>query len=185
MGAHDPQTNRSFYLSLAASTFRFVIIAALVVGGIVVINQAFPSSPSGTTAPIDGGAGGTGATSPTASPSPTESPVEQRSPTVEGVRIAVFNGTGVTGLAGDTLARLIDEFGYVQAQEPADAPEPVAVTTIYYRANRDRVEAEFLAESFFPRRLEVRVAKLEAGAEVDRSAQLAIYVGNDYAQLQG
>ena len=40
---HQPPTNRSFYLSLAASTLRFAIIVALVIGGIVVIDQAFPA----------------------------------------------------------------------------------------------------------------------------------------------
>ena len=59
MGSHQPPTNRSFYLSLAASTLRFAIIVALVIGGIVVIDQAFPALSSddggGTTAPITGG----------------------------------------------------------------------------------------------------------------------------------
>ena len=54
---HQPPTNRSFYLSLAASTLRFAIIVALVIGGIVVIDQAFPALGDG-----DGGGGGGGAT---------------------------------------------------------------------------------------------------------------------------
>ena len=70
MGSHQPPTNRSFYLSLAASTLRFAIIVALVIGGIVVIDQAFPALSSddggggGTTPPITGGTvgGGTGET---------------------------------------------------------------------------------------------------------------------------
>ena len=53
MGRHQPPTNRSFYLSLAASTIRFAIIVALVVGGVVVINQAFQ-------APASSGSGGGG-----------------------------------------------------------------------------------------------------------------------------
>jgi len=56
MGSHQPPTNRSFYLSLAASTLRFAIIVALVIGGIVVIDQAFPALSSGDG---DGGGGGT------------------------------------------------------------------------------------------------------------------------------
>ena len=39
--------------------------------------------------------------------------------------IAVFNGAGVSGLAGGHDARRsIDEYGYVEAQDPADAPAP-------------------------------------------------------------
>jgi hypothetical protein len=192
LGAHQPPTNRSFYLSVAASTIRFAIIVALVIGGVVVIDQAFPETPSadtgdgGTVPPIDGGeidvsespspvTGPTGATDGQAAPSPT----------VVGTRIAVFNGTGVSGLAGDTQTQLTDEYGYVAAQDPADAPAPVAVTTIYYRANKDEIEAEFLASDFFGD-LDVKIQKLDPGTEdVGRDVQLAIYLGNDYAALQG
>ena len=183
MGAHEPPTRRSFYLSLAASTLRFAIIVALVVGGIVVINQAFPSAPSGGTAPIDEVR--TITESPSPSPSPSESPAALPSPTVLGVRIAVFNGAGVSGLAGDTTAQLEEKYGYVAVQDPADAPSPVPVTTIYYRKNKDKIEAEFLANDFFKKLDDVRIAKLQAGADVDPNVQLAIYLGSDYAALKG
>lgn len=193
MGAHQPPTNRSFYLSVAASTIRFAIIVALVIGGVVVIDQAFPETPSaadagdgGTVPPIDGGGidvtetpgpetGPTGATGQQPAPSPT----------VVGTRIAVFNGAGVSGLAGDTQTALVDEYGYVAAQDPADAPAPVAVTTIYYRANKDQVEAEFLANDFFKKLEDVQIQKLEGNEDVGRDVQLAIYLGNDYAAIQG
>lgn len=192
MGAHEPPTDRSFYLSVAASTIRFAIIVALVIGGVVVIDQAFPAAPSAdagngeTVPPIDGGGidvtegptAPTGATGETGDqPAPT--------PTVVGTRIAVFNGAGVLGLAGDTQKALVDEYGYVAAQDPADAPAPVAVTTIYYRANKDEIEAEFLANEEIFRRLDVVIQKLEPGTEdVGRDVQLAIYLGNDFAAAQ-
>lgn len=178
---------------MAASTIRFAIIVALVIGGVVVIDQAFPAAPSaadagdgGTTPPIDGGGidvtetpapptGPTGATGGQAAPSPT----------VVGTRIAVFNGAGVSGLAGDTQTALVDEYGYVAAQDPADAPAPVPVTTIYYRANKDQIEAEFLANDFFKKLDDVQIQKLEGNEDVSRDVQLAIYLGNDYAALQG
>lgn len=189
MGAHEPPTNRSFYLSVAASTLRFAIIVALVIGGVVVIDQAFPAAPSaeggdGATVPIDGG-GIDVSESPSPEP-PTGATAEEPvpSPTVVGVRIAVFNGTGVSGLAGDTQTQLTEEYGYVAAQDPADAPAPVAVTTIYYRANKDEIEAEFLANDFFRKLDDVKIQKLEPGTEdVGRDVQLAIYLGNDYAAL--
>ncbi len=184
MGAHEPPSNRSFYLSLAASTLRFAIVLALVVGGIVLINQAFPDTTGGATAPpLDGGAAGTTTPPVTPTETPTGATGRVRTPTVVGVSIAVFNGAGVSGLAGETTETLVDEYGYV-AVEPADAPSPVPVTTIYFRKNRDRIEAEFLADDFF-RRLDVRVAKLDPEADVPEDVQLAIFLGNDYAALRG
>lgn len=191
---HQPPSNRSFYLSLAASTLRFAIIVALVIGGIVVIDQAFSSSSSG-----EGGGGGGGATAPptggtfgstgtdTTGPTgetATDGTRPEPSPTVVGVRIAVFNGAGVSGLAGDTQARL-EELGYIATQDPADAPTPYPVTTIYYNAPKDRVEADYLANSFFKKLDGVEVVRLEPDtADIDPSTQVAIFLGNDYATLK-
>lgn len=189
MGRHEPPTNRSFYLSVAASTLRFAIIIALIVGGVVLIDQAFPepSGGGGTGTIPDGGgtigetgatgatgeSGATGATGETGQPTPTA--------TVAGTSIAVFNGTGVTGLAGDTQTQLIDAYGYVAPVEPGNAPETMAVTTIYYRAAKDRIEAEFLRTEFFGELEDVRVKKLPPETDLDSSIQLAIYIGQDYA----
>ncbi len=191
---HQPPTNRSFYLSLAASTLRFAIIVALVVGGIVVIDQAFPALSSGdgggdgggATVPLTGGTiGGTGTetTGPTGETA-TDGRGAEPSPTVVGVRIAVFNGAGVSGLAGDTQARL-EELGYIATQDPADAPTSYPVTTIYYNAPKDKVEADYLASSFFRKLDGVEVVRLEPDtAEIDPSTQVAIFLGNDYATLK-
>lgn len=182
MGRHEPPTNRSYYLSVAASTLRFVIIVALAVGGILLINQAFPEAGDLTGSATDGGRGVEESPSPSPSESPSERPLP--SPTITGTRIAVFNGAGVSGLAGDTQTALLDEYGYEAAQEPDDAPAPVDVTTIFYRTAKDKVEAEFLANDFFGDLDDVRVAKLQAdAAEVDRQVQVAIYLGTDYADL--
>lgn len=190
---HQPPTNRSFYLSLAASTLRFAIIVALVIGGIVVIDQAFSTSSSGdgggdgggATVPSGGTIGGTGpeATGPTGETA-TDGTRPEPSPTVVGVRIAVFNGAGVSGLAGDTQARL-EELGYIATQDPADAPTSYPVTTIYYNAPKDKVEADYLASSFFKKLDGVEVVRLEPDtADIDPSTQVAIFLGNDYATLR-
>ena len=191
---HQPPTNRSFYLSLGASTLRFAIIVALVIGGIVVIDQAFSASSSGdgggdgggaTVPPTGGTLGGTGtsATGPTGETA-TDGTHPEPSPTVVGVRIAVFNGAGVSGLAGDTQARL-EELGYIATQDPADAPTSYPVTTIYYNAPKDRVEADYLATSFFKKLDGVEVVRLEPDtADIDPSTQVAIFLGNDYATLK-
>lgn len=194
MGTHQPPTNRSFYLSLAASTLRFAIIVALVIGGIVVIDQAFPALSSGdgdgggTTAPITGGTvggpGETAGTGGTGEPTGATGNEPEQSPTIVGVRIAVFNGTEASGLAGETQTQLVDEYGYIATQDPADAPAAYPVTTIYYNAPKDRVEAEYLAGDFFKKLDGVEVVKLEPGtADIDPSTQLAIFLGNDYAAL--
>jgi hypothetical protein len=189
MGRHEPPTNRSFYLSVAASTIRFALIVALVVGGVVVINQAFPegapSADSGTGVPTGGAGPGTtsGPTAPTGATGDTgEEPANVPSPTITGTRIGVFNGTGVSGLASDVTTELESE-GYIAGQEPADAPAPVSVTTLYYRTNVDRVGAEYLANEFFKRLDGVKVAKLQRGSDVDPNVQVAIFLGNDYAAL--
>jgi hypothetical protein len=186
MGQHEPPTNRSFYLSLGASTLRFIIIIALVVGGIVVIDQAFPAADSGdgATAPLNGGVdvtGPTGETEPTGPTAETGGQEPAPSPQVIGVRIAVFNGAGASGLAADTQT-LLEEDGYIAVQDPADAPAPYPVTTIYYRAPKDEIEAEYLANSFFEDLDDVEIVRLEPGtANIDRTVQLAIFLGDDYA----
>jgi hypothetical protein len=116
----------------------------------------------------------------TTSPSPSGTP----SPQIVGVRIGVFNGTGVTGLASETAITLENDSGYVPAQV-TDAPSLVAVTTLYYRTAQDRVEAEALAANFFTD-LEVKISRLPASAtNVLKRVQVAIYLGNDYASAQG
>ena len=199
MGSHQPPTNRSFYLSLAASTLRFAIIVALVIGGIVVIDQAFPALSSGdggggggTTAPITGGTvggtggtGDTGATGGTGATATGPTGVDAEPPTTEGVRIAVFNGTDESGLAGETQLRLEESYGYIATQAPADAPAAYPVTTIYYNAPKDKVQAEYLAGDFFKKLDGVEVVRLDPGtADIDPSTQLAIFLGNDYAALK-
>jgi hypothetical protein len=195
MGSHQPPTNRSFYLSLAASTLRFAIIVALVIGGIVVIDQAFPALSSGdgdgggTTAPITGGTvGGTGETGETGATGATATGptgVDAEPPTTEGVRIAVFNGTEASGLAGETQLQLEERYGYIATQVPADAPAAYPVTTIYYNAPKDKVQAEYLAGDFFKKLDGVEVVRLDPGTgDIDPSTQLAIFLGNDYAALK-
>lgn len=177
-GRHEPPSDRSFYFSLATSTLRFALIVALVVGGVVLIDQAFPQG--GTAAPPPSGA----TSSPSPSASPSASPKGKPSPQVVGVRIGVFNGAGVTGLAADTAAQLEKDYGYVPAQV-ADAPSPVAATTVYYRVAGDRIEAESLVQNFFPD-LEVKISRLpETATNVEKKVQVAIYLGTDYASAQG
>lgn len=166
---------------MATSTLRFAIIVALIVGGVVLIGQAFPSPSSAT---FSSGAPTSSPSAPSAT-SPTKTPRPRPTPTVAGLRIAVFNGTTVTGLAGDVTTQLENKYEMIAAQDPADAPSPVAETTLYYRSRADQVEAEFLARKFFKDLPNVSVVRLEPGADVAADVQVAIYLGNDYAALRG
>ena len=183
MGRHEPPTSRSYFLSVAASTTQ-VRDHRCPCGGRRPADQ--PGVPRGAGRRHRRGAGRRPRrlriAFPVADRDHRAAIRDVPSPTVAGTRIAVFNGAGVSGLAGDTLTALVDEYGYVEAQEPVDdAPATVDVTTIYYRSADDKVEAEFLANDFFGELDDVRVAKLQAGSDVDRAVQVAIYLGNDYA----
>jgi hypothetical protein len=166
---------------VTTSTIRFAIIVALIVGGVAVINSAFPDTSSSAGSIPDGGPVPTVTTTP--SPSASKTPKPSASPTVVGVKVAVFNGTSVSGLAGDVADDLQKEYGMVPVQVD-NAPSPVAETTIYYRTPKDQVEAEFIATDYF-KDLDPQVVRLESGTDVDRDVQVAIYLGNDYAQQVG
>ncbi len=184
-GRHEPPSKRSFYFSLATSTLRFAIVVALVVGGIWVINSAFPES-SGEALPGAGASptGPTASTGPTG-PSGATGPTGQTGgePDLVGIPVAVRNGTSVSGLAGDTAAKLEKKYG-MEAIQVDDAPQTVSVTTIYYRSPDLEDEAEFLAQRFF-KKIEPNVAKLQPGEGVDKDVQIAIYLGTDYASSKG
>ena len=177
-GRHEPPTKRSFYFSLATSTVRFAVIVALAVAGVVVISKGFPNAT--TQGALTGGGGSTVTQSP--APLASEPPKEGPTAEVKGVHIGVFNGAGVTGLAADTAKRLQEKFEYVPDQI-TDAPSTVATTTLYYRSAQDKVEAQYMANHFF-RGLEVKIARLPAGSGIERSVQVAVYLGNDYASAQ-
>jgi len=168
---------------LATSTLRAAIVIALVVGGVVVINSAFPESGSGGGGVPDGG-GLTGPTSPTG-PTGTTGPTGptgqggQQEPEIVGMNVAVRNGTGVSGLAGATAEGLEADYG-VNAIQIDDAPSTVSVTTIYFRSPSSEDEAELLARQFF-KKIEPEIARLQGGGGVDKDVEIAIYLGTDYA----
>ena len=164
---------------MATSTLRFAIIVALVAGGVLLINRAFPEG--GTAALPPGGAAPS--TKPSGSTAPPTTPPPKQSPQIEGVRIGIFNGTNVTGLAAETANTLEKKFGYIQAQLGDTPQKPLAQTTLYYRTAADKIEAQALERNFF-KGLKVVIAHLPAGTGVDKSVQVAIYLGTDYVASQ-
>lgn len=176
---------------MATSTLRFAIIVALIVGGVVLIAQAFPEGPTSAL-------GGSGSTSP--SESASQSPAGNNNNNggggngqgsggaqVRGVKIAVYNGTFQTGLAADTALKLEERFGYKIDHETSilDAEsKPVDPTTIYYATPDDKIEAEALANTFFKKLQAVKIAKMPQDFQPPPGVQLAVYVGTDYAALK-
>jgi hypothetical protein len=165
---------------VATSTLRFAIIVALVVGGIVLIDRAFPSSTASA-----GGPGTVSSPSPSHSPHPSKSPKPPPSPSIAGTVIAVYNGTSVLGLAGDVQTKLTTRYGMVAPHPAANTPSPVAETTLYYRSRSDQVQAQYLADHFFKDLPNVTVTKLQSGTDVPSDVQVAVWLGDDYAALQG
>jgi LytR cell envelope-related transcriptional attenuator len=143
---HEPPTKRSWYISVATSTLRAVILAAAIVIGIVVIRNAFPQNASQdittTTSPSN-----SVTTSPSVTPTASPSASVSASPRVKGVTVQVLNGTDTTGLAGIVTGRL-KKAGYTMR-----APGGVnnaSKTTIYYQEGF-QPEAQFLKEKHFPK----------------------------------
>ena len=182
-GRHEPGSNRSFYLSVATSTLRLLITAALVLGGVTLINQAFPESPSGSSA--DGGSSPSASTppaeeSPSASPSPSES--QAPIPSLSGIRVIVLNGTSVSGLAATASDALVQKFGVI-ASTPGNTASRVNQTEVYYRTADLEDEAQYLVLQYF-KELNVRVQELPPNTPgVPANVDIAVYLGTDFASL--
>lgn len=167
---------------MATSTLRFVVIVAFVIAGAVLIAQ-FPDS-STSVLPT-----GTGSPEPTQSASPAgggqqnNGGGESTPPPVEGVKVAVYNGTFQTGLASETALKLEQRLGVKINPDTSitDAPsKPVDTTTIYYVSAADKAIAQELA-SFFKKIPDgPKVQRLPANATVPPGVQIAVYLGTDY-----
>jgi hypothetical protein len=166
-------------------TSRIVIIVALVAVGIAVLANGFASSgavaqgPDGsTTPPRSSSPSQSGGQSPGNSPSPTPAPH------TDAVKVAVFNGTDVTGLAAETQQAL-DDAGYVAAQEPTDAPSKgVKLTIVYFRGGPDAAQhqsdATHLAETYLGNAKVKRLSDTFAGL-VPAATELVVVLGQDAA----
>jgi hypothetical protein len=156
----------------ATSTIRGIILVAAVVVGILLIGQAFGSSPTGTLH--------------AASPKPSASPSSPPSPSapasspsglthetaVKGVPIQILNGSGNDGL-GATVAESLKKKGYkIVNVETAGAAS--ATTTIYYEPGAKNL-GEYMKQHYLPFAV-VKPAKTLFSAPV----KLTVLVGSDY-----
>lgn len=167
-GKHEPPTHRTFYISLATSTVRAVILAVAVVLGVVGITRAFPE---GGDSPITLPPAGAGDVTPSptvtipTSPSPTASPRAPRN-----VSVLVLNGAGVTGLAAD-VTTILQDAGYDTLVPDDGARRPQ--TVVFFQAG-SQVEAEVLADGFF-QGARVRPATQAAATDAD----ITVILGED------
>jgi hypothetical protein len=177
-GKHEPPSKATFYVSLATGALRAALVATALVVGLFVLSRAFPQAEAPT--PQSTGSAPTTPPEETTPPPDEETttpPPQQTSPDVEGVRLAVLNGTSETGLASST-AQQLEQLGYrVDEEDIGDAAaKPYEVTTLFYR-NDSRLEARHLRDTVF------EGARLErATDQLDPGVRITVVVGLDWAE---
>ncbi len=178
---------------MGTGTLRFGIIVALVVGGVLLIDQAFPANeavslprPSESVSPTGSPSAGGGQTDQTDEDGTgqTGGGQQPQAPRTK-VVVGVYNGTYVSGLAQSTADQLMNRPNYRVPQNAiSDAPDkPLEQTTIYYRTPQDREAAEELRTGFFENRdvSGVVIQSMPTDLDVPDSLDLAIYLGTDSA----
>ena len=175
-GKHEPPFSTTLF-RLATATLRAALVAAALVVGLFVLSRAFPQQET----PVPQATGGGGP--PTTPPQETSPPSDQGttpapdkpSPDVEGVRLAVLNGTSETGLAAATVDRLKERGYRVDGEDIGNAQSSYEVTTLFFRRD-SRLEARHLRDTVF------EGAKLEpATAGLDPDVRITVALGQDWA----
>lgn len=138
---------------------RIAILVVFALGGAALIQSGFPQGgvsaeilPSPSPVGVPGGGSSADAGSDTgadAEPSPSSIPIVTvvSVDDLEGLKVAVYNGTTATGLAADTMTRLQDRFGMVNAQT-GNSEMAFPITEIRYAAGYEE-HALLLAREFF------------------------------------
>jgi hypothetical protein len=166
---HEPPTKRSWYISVATSTVRGVLLIAAIVIGIVVIKSAFPENASQSITTVS--PSHTPTVSPSSVPSSSPSVSPSTKPRVKGVTVRVLNGTSTTGLASIVTGEL-KKAGY-SVKVPGNVKSATR-TTIYYQ-DGFKPEAELLQQKHFPKAV-VAPAPPAFPANID----LTVVLGVDY-----
>ena len=166
---------------MSGAPIRAAIVVAAVVAGALVISLGFPASGTLISAPPS--------TKATSSPSATPSAPATHKTTpsapkghAQGVVLAVFNTTTVVGLAA-CAATDLSKLGYVvPAKNLENAPpgSQASQSQIFFRNAQGKADAKLLANRYFKDK-DVKVSKLQANAAVPKGAELAIFLGTQYA----
>jgi len=168
---------------------RIVILAALVLGGIVILASGFGGGGAVAQAP---GATNSPSGSPTPANSHSQSPTPQLSPKIDKVKVVIFNGgfdvpNVVPGLAAE-LQRKMEGDGYISLADATNAQTPVKRSIVYFTDHgntaQNKVEAQYVAQHYLDN---ARVSQLGADfAETfPANAQVLILLGDDYVQAHG
>jgi hypothetical protein len=168
---------------MSGAPIRAAIVVAAIVAGALVLSLGFPAGGKLITTPPSDGSGG-------ASPSPTTSATtttkKTSTPTpsghIKGVVVAVFNTTSVVGLAA-CAGQDLSDLGYVVPPEnlqnaPAGSSTPE--TQIFFRSQQGKADAKLLAHKYFKDK-DVKVRRLQRGADVPKGAELVLFIGTQYA----
>ncbi len=153
---------------MATSTVRFVIVGAAVIAGALVIanttdSQTTAIGPVTPSSPV----------APTTQPPPTSTP---KSPGVAGVKVAVFNGTKVTGAATRWCNKIVHQ-GYGHCS-PGNASSAVATTAVYYVGGHDVFTARYLAINLFGVH---SVTQVPATIHAPLGVRVVVLLGSDQA----
>ena len=167
---------------MSGAPIRAAIVVAAVVAGALVITLGFPAGGSISVPPA------TRTGSPTSSPTPSGTTTRKTTtPTpagrVEGVVLAVFNTTDVVGLAA-CAATDLSKLGYVVPAENLENAPPGSSTSethIFFRNDQGRADAKLLAHDYFKEQ-DVKVSRLQPGADVPKGAELIVFLGTQYAE---
>ena len=168
---------------MGTSTLRFAIIVALVVGGVLVIDRAFPEGEAGTLP------------RPSQSDEVPESPTPPATQTEQSdggqteapatkVVVGVYNGTFEDGLAGTVADQLSKRGDYrVPNSAVGNTPfRPQGETTIYVRDQEAEAAADVLIADFFADKglSDVAIRDMPGDLDVPGGVDLVIYLGTDY-----
>jgi LytR cell envelope-related transcriptional attenuator len=173
-GRHEPSSSATFWFSLSTAILRAALVVAGIVVGVFVLSKAFPT---GSAEPPPVGGGGETTESPTQTPTGGGDggnggggqPQPQGSPQVQGVQVAVLNGTGIDGLAACTADRRLGSLDYqVNEEDVGDASREYEVTTISY-ARDFEADAEYIRDELFP---DAELQRVGGGAITDISIAL-------------
>lgn len=169
---------------MGTSAVRFAIIVVLVVGGVMLIDQAFPEGSADSLPRTSGSPSLSGSPSPTGTQQQQPPDGDKTTEPATKVVVGIYNGTSVTGLAGTTATQLSKKPGYrIPDAAVGDTPsKPVNETTIYYRTDEDEASAEALVTDFFAKRglTDVKIERMQPDFDVPASLDLAIYLGTDF-----
>jgi hypothetical protein len=169
-GKHESGGRRAFYLSMATSTLRGLILVALVVLGFLGLTKLFPQNTSLGVTP--GSSSISTPHAPGVSPSVSTSPTKSRKARPKGhVTVLVLNGTSKTGLAAVVRERLQGD-GY-KTKTPSNYSQKIQTTIIFYQSG-------FLPEA--QRLLRQRFAGSElkpAPASIPSDVDLEVILGAD------